>query len=559
MPMTDDETGMVIVHNGEVYNYKELRRDLGESRFKTGTDTEVVLKAYAAWGEDCLQKLNGIYAFAIWDPRTGKLFCARDRLGVKPFLFSRKGGRLIFGSEAKALFAAGIRPAPNFDIIADFVVSGVYEHSAETFFDGIEQLMPGHFLTVDKSGVTIRRYWDLYENEDWQNDPERLDEKAYRATQEEFIALLEDSILLQLRSDVPIGVNASGGLDSSLMVSMIDKLSGNNDDHRIFSYCYGKHEFDERPEVEELAAATGWEAEFFELSADAVPAMTDEAIHYQEQPFPGIVTLARHNLVKQSPTGTKVLMEGQGGDEIAAGYQYILGPHILDLMTNERADLASAEIFAFGRKNGLSDGAALRKCMNGLMAYHGNGRSADGNRFVRPDCVMPEIVGSAREVEFAKPFQSHLKNMQYRDLFHTKLPRILRSVDRASMAYGREIRVPLLDHRMVEFAFSLPASHKIKDGVQRAFIRDAVQHLLPTSHFDAPKRPVVDPQREWLMGPLAGWVDDLISSRSFADRGIFDPVAVRKAYDEFKGGDSSTSYYVWQWVNLELWFRHWDM
>ena len=559
MPMVDDETGLVIVHNGEVYNYRELRTELGERRFRTQSDTEVIVKAFATWGEDCLEKLNGIFAFAIWDPRARKLFCARDRLGVKPFLFCRRDGRLVFGSEARALFEAGVVPVPNRKVIADFLVGGVYEHSAETFFDGIEQLLPGHMMTADNAGVTSRRYWDLVETGDWDRDRDRLDEAAYDAAQAEFLDLLEDSIRLQLRSDVPIAVNASGGLDSSLMVSFIDKISGDKGDHRIFSYCYGKHEFDERPEVEELATATGWETDFFQLSPGDVPSLTEEAIHFQEQPFPGVVTLARHNLVKHSQSSAKVLMEGQGGDEIAAGYQYIMGPHILDLIEGERADLAHDEIISFGRKNGLTDAAALRKCMDGLLAYHGNGRAADGNRFIRPDCLTPDFAGTARGISFEKPFQSHLKNMQYRDLFHTKLPRILRTVDRASMAYGREIRVPLLDHRLVEFAFSLPASYKIKRGVQRAFIRDAVQHLLPTAHFDAPKRAIVDPQREWLMGPLAGWVEDIISSRSFAERGIFDPGAVQIAFDEFKTGKSATSYHVWQWVNLELWFRHWDM
>lgn len=560
MPMIDEETGLVIVHNGEVYNYKEIREELGGRRFRTETDTEVILRAYAAWGEDCLRKLNGIFAFAIWDPRQDRLFCARDRLGVKPFLFSRRNGRLAFGSEAKAIFEAGVAPAPNMSTINDFLVRGVYEHSSDTFFDGIEQLPAGHLMTVDRDGMKIRRYWDLEESDDWERDRDRTDGPAYRAAQEEFLHLVEDAIRLQLRSDVPVAVNASGGLDSTLMLSVINKLSGKKGDRRIYSYYYGDARYDERPQVEELAAAAGWEADFFLLSPADVPDLAAEAVHFQEQPFPGVVALARHNLIKSSRSrDAKVILEGQGGDEIAAGYQYVMGPHLLDLIEAGRADLASEEILGFARKNGLTDAQALRKCMSGLMAYQGTGWAADGNRFVRPDCLAPDFVAAANDLTFRKPFRSHLKNMQYRDLFHTKLPRILRSVDRASMSYGREIRVPLLDHRLVEFAFSLPASYKIKDGVQRAFIRDAIEHHLPVSHSDVPKRALVDPQREWLMGPLAGWVEDLISSRSFAERGIFEPAAIRAAFDDFRTGRTTTSYFVWQWVNLELWFRHWDM
>jgi asparagine synthase (glutamine-hydrolysing) len=560
MPMVDEETGLIIVHNGEVYNYKEIRDELGARTFRTGTDTEVILRAFAAWGEDCLAKLNGIFAFAIWDPRNGSLFCARDRLGVKPFLYTRQNGQLIFGSEAKAIFEAGVAPRPNNHAISDFLVRGIYEHNNDTFFQGIEQLPAGHLMTVDKSGVAVRRYWDLTETGDWDRDRDRQDEAAYLAAQEEFLDLVNDSMRLQLRSDVPIAVNASGGLDSTLMLSVIDKLSDKTGDRRIFSYYYGEERYDERPQVEELAQAAGWEAHFFKLSPEDVPGLAEEAVHFQEQPFPGVVALARHNLVKASQSfGAKVLLEGQGGDEIAAGYQYVMGPHILDLMEAGRADLAADEILGFGKINGLSAEASLRKCMNGLMAYQGTGWAADGNRFVRPECLAPDFAPVLGELNFPKPFQSHLKNMQYRDLFHTKLPRILRSVDRASMSYGREIRVPLLDHRIVEFAFSVPASYKIKNGAQRDFIRDAIQSHLPISHSNVPKRALVDPQREWLMGPLSGWVEDLIGSRSFAERGVFDAAEVRKSFDTFKTGNTSTSFQVWQWVNLELWFRHWGM
>ena len=560
MPLHEPESGLVIVHNGEVYNYREIREEIGPDLFRTETDTEVILKAYAKWGSACLSRLNGIFAFAIWDPRHKRVFCARDRLGVKPFLYHLSNERLTFGSEAKALFASGIAPQPNRRAISDFLVRGIYEHSADTFFANISQLPAGHMMSVDGKGITIEQYWTLEENDNWSRDPDRTDATAYRETQEEFLSLVEDSLNLQLRSDVPIAVNASGGLDSTLMLSVIDKLSGKTGERRIFSYYYGEERYDERPQVEELAKVAGWQAEFFKLTADQVPAMAEEAIHFQEQPFPGVVALARHNLIKQSRSfGAKVLLEGQGGDEIAAGYQYVMGPHILDLMESGRADIAADEILGFGLKNSLSDADSLKKCMNGLMAYQGTGWAADGNRFVRPECLSADFAASAEPIEFERPFRSHLKNMQYRDLFHTKLPRILRSVDRAAMSYGREIRVPLLDHRLVEFCFNTPASYKIKDGTQRGFIRDAIRSHLPTSHFSIPKRAVVDPQLEWLKGPLSDWVEDLISSRGFVERGIFDADSVRREYESFKQGGTNTSFQVWQWVNMELWYRHWKL
>ena len=212
MPLRDPESGFVIVHNGEVYNYREIREELGPEKFRTETDTEVIVKAYAKWGPACISRLNGMFAFAIWNPHEKTVFCARDRLGIKPFLYHVSEKRLTFGSEAKALFASGITPRPNHHAISDFLVRGIYEHSKETFFKDILQLPAGHIMVIDSNGIKIERYWTLEENSNWSNDPELSNETAYRKTQEEFLALIEDSLNLQLRSDVPIAVNASGGL-----------------------------------------------------------------------------------------------------------------------------------------------------------------------------------------------------------------------------------------------------------------------------------------------------------------------------------------------------------
>lgn len=558
MPMTDAETGNRIVYNGEIYNFRELPAELGLTGLTSGSDTEIVLKAYGKLGPACVRHFNGIFSFAIWDARRRVLFCARDRLGVKPFYFARLDDRLCFASEAKALFAAGVPREPNFDVIRSYLEDGIYEHGTATFFAGVNQLAPAHTLTVESGEITVTPYWIL--------DPESeaplaqpRDETQYRQACGEFGDLVLDAIRLQLRADVPIAVHTSGGLDSALMMAAINKAHGGQGEYRAFSQIYGEPAYDETSYVAQLVGQLGWEVEYHSLDASAVPALAEEGMWQQEQPFPGIITLAKQNLIKQSHAyGAKVILEGQGGDEIGAGYQYHFGAYILDLIENGESDRALFEVEAFGRRNNLSASQTFEKTVGGLAAYFRPGRSADGTVATRADCLDADFLnGPAPAHSFAAPFRSNLLNMQHRDIFHTKLPRILRSCDRASMGYGRELRVPLLDHRLVEFAFALPASSKFRDGAQRGFMRDALRNLLPTELADLPKRAVVDPQRDWLKGPLAAWVEGIVGSRTFHERGIFDAAKVAQSFAAYRSrANNPNSFAIWQWVSMELWFRN---
>jgi asparagine synthase (glutamine-hydrolysing) len=557
-PMIDEETGNCIVHNGEIYNYKELRESLGLTGFKSQSDTEVILKAYAKYGIDCVQHFNGIYGFCIWDPRNKRLVCARDRLGIKPFFYSLQNGRFLFGSEIKSLLECGVPRRPNMGIIYDYLARGTYDHSEETFFDGVRQLPPGHTLTIEPDRFEIRKYWDLASDSEGDLEASWSGRYTEEEAEERFVDLLTDSIRLQLRSDVPVAVHISGGLDSTLLLHMVDKVNGGQGALKAFSYKYGEEKYDESPFVDKLVKRFDWDVEFYQVEASEIPDLAERAMWHQEQPYPGIITLAKHKLIEASHGfGAKVILEGQGGDEIGGGYQYYFGPHILDLIQAGQPQVALRELQAFGRLNNMDTDGAFALVANGLSAFYQLGASADGTSFVKTHCLQPDFLASCqREMEFPKPFRSNLLNMQYRDILHTKLPRILRSCDRASMAHGRELRVPFLDHRLVEFSFSLPGALKIKDGVQRHFIREAMKRFSSDPLFDLPKRAVVDPQREWLKGPLSSWVQEILSSRSFEERGIFDQSRVEEEYRQYRSEAAPlNSFHIWQWISLELWFR----
>lgn len=559
MPMSDEQTGNWIVYNGEVYNYKELKQSLSLRDFKSQTDTEVVLKAYSKYGRDCLKYLNGMYAFCIWDSKNKRLFCARDRLGIKPFFYLFRNNIFYFASEIKSILQCGIPAKPNMKIIYDYLVYGVYDHSEETFFEGIKQLPAGHSLTIEPGCFALNKYWDISSN--LESSDKSLLRKAdkFDSAGEQFMVELTDSIRLQLRSDVPIAVHVSGGLDSTFIMAAINKTSRGQGSLKAFSYYYGDNTYDEKPFAEELMKKLDWKVEsYVQVSPCEVPELFQEAMWYQEQPFPGIPTLAKHKLIKETRQfDAKVILEGQGGDEIGGGYQYFFGPYILDLINKCRFRLAMQEIYAFGRQNGISTKQSFTKVANSIAAYYRLGRSADGTPFVKTHCLNPDFLHAQRHtIDFPKPFKSNLLNMQYRDIMYTKLPRILRSCDRASMAYGRELRVPLLDYRLVESSFTLPGGVKIQNGIQRVFMRQVLKSFFPHKLADMPKRAVVDPQREWLKGPLNKWVKDILFSDSFRGRSIFNHNQIEKEYVKYSTKNINlNSFHLWQWLSLELWYR----
>jgi len=552
-PMSNTNETHWIVHNGEVYNYIELKKELPEQSYDSQTDTEVILKAYSEWGEKCVKRFNGIFAFALWDSLKHKLFCVRDHIGVKPFYYAIQDGNFYFASEIKALFAAGVRAKPNNKIIYDYLVHGIYEHSEETFFEGINQLMPGCSLTVENNEIKKERYWYLPDN------CKSLTHLNDQEVQEQFLELLYDAVNIQLRSDVPIGCHLSGGIDSSVLTAVIRNQVADSKNCSLFSYCYNE-KCDETAYIDIVSRFFNTNSHITYFRPEDVPEMVDNVLWHEEQPFPGSVMMAKYKSIL-NPVNQEaiVFFEGHGGDEIAAGYEYYFGSFVLDTIRRTNSEKALEEIICYSRlHNNIDSESMLTLLVNSLGSYLNGGTSADGSSFLRTNCISPSFLKNEETYrpEFEQPFDSYLSNMQYRDLCHTKLPRVLRSCDRASMASGREMRVPFLDKRLVEFAFSLPLKQRIRQGHQRFFLRNAFRSILPEAILNRPKAAVVDPQREWLRTDLQPWAYKILSSKSFDERGYFDQKTVLKEYELYCNNKyNKNSFYIWQWVNLELWMR----
>ena len=502
-PMSDPTGRWWIAFNGEIYNYLELRSGL-DWDFRTRTDTEVLLAAWATWGPACLDRLLGMFAFLVWDARERRLSAVRDRFGVKPLYYCEQGGALRVASEIKALHASGVPARPDAEAWASYLAQGLHDHSERTFWDSVRAL-PGGCLMRWKDGKTsVSRWYDLAARIDPEPDP-RPDAEVG----EEYRALLEESVLLRFRSDVPVGINLSGGLDSSTLLGLVQRVQGPESDIHAFTFVTGDPAYDELPWVEQMLARTRHPLVVCSLSPGEVPALAESVARSADEPFGGLPTLAYARLFERArELGVIVLLDGQGMDEQWAGYDYYR------TVVNGSAPLVQ----------GLTQSS------------------------VRPQCLSPELHPLFWEPP--APFPDRLRNLQYRDIRHTKIPRALRYNDRASMRSSTELREPFLDHRLVELALRQPPERKIRDGRQKWMFRSLAAELLPKGVVEAPKRPLQTPQREWLRGPLRGWADGQIE-RALAS-GWLDADAVRREWRAFCAGEGDNSYFVWQWISLGL-------
>lgn len=514
-PMTSPDGRYSMVFNGEVYNYLELRDELGgAAAFRTGTDTEVLLAAYARWGENCLHRLIGMFAFAIWDDREQSLFAARDRFGVKPlFLHEPPGGGLLLASEIKALHAAGAGRAPDQAVWATYLASGMYDHGTATFWAGVRRLPPGGCLTWSpEQGTRTRTWYDVAEAALARG----LDSRDERVAGEELLGLLEESVRLRFRSDVPVGVCLSGGLDSSLLLALVHRVQGPDSDIKTFTFYCGDPAYDETPWVEQMLAQTRHQACFCRLRVEDVPGLAARVQCFQDEPFGGLPTLGNARVHERALLeGVTVLLDGNGMDEGWAGYEY------------------------YARAGAVNASAG----------------PVQGSRSpsTRSDCLRPEFAALAEPFEAARRFGDPLRDLQYRDIRYAKIPRAMRFSDRASMMFSRELREPFLDHRILELGLRQPLERKIRDGQGKWLPRHIAAQLLPEGVREAPKRPVQTPQREWLRGPLAGWAQECIEAGLAGWGGDWlDAAATRAAWQQYRTEGSDNSFPVWQWISLGM-------
>lgn len=506
-PFVSEDGRYILVFNGEIYNYLELRAILkNDFSFRTNSDTEVLLASYRKWGTACLDKLIGMFSFALWDNQEKTLTAARDRFGVKPFYYSEEGEAFLFASEIKALWAAGVSRVQNQKVWASFFVHGSYGMPHETFWQGIHQLPAGHVMIRKPGSVTITRWYNFEEG------IKTIQPKWAQASEQEiterYFELLNESVTLRFRADVPVGFNVSGGLDSSLLLSLIKHYAPDNKNIQAYTFYTGNPDYDELPWVNALMETTAYPLHAVKLEAHDVPQLAHDMARLQDEPFGGLPTLAYANLFKQARKhNTIVLLDGQGIDEAWAGYDYY-----------------------------QSESTSVVQGVDGSP--------------VRPEALLKEFKNLAEKPQYSEPFEERLLNLQYRDLFYTKIPRALRFNDRASMQYSTELREPFLDHRLVEMAFALQRQFKIHEGRGKHLLRKIASSLLPDTILYAPKRALQTPQREWLALDLRDWADAHV--KTFATLPGIDTTAVQTEWNHYLNQKADNSFYVWQWINSTI-------
>ncbi len=560
-PMSTEDGRCWVTYNGEIYNYLELREELRANgyRFRSGSDTEVLLAAYRQWGEGCLARLNGMFAFALWDGVRRRLFCARDRMGEKPFYYHWDGERFTFASEIKGLLAVGIHPSANHRAVFDYLEGACLDHSEGTFFEGIRQLPPAHGLTVDGRTVTITRYWGL-------PAVEEAHEYSPREAADRFRDLFRDAVRIRLRSDVAIGSCLSGGLDSSSIVCVANdlmcvehavprELIGER--QKTFSSCFEDPTYDERRFIRPVLERTGAQAHYTFPDPKELAESISKLVWHQDEPFGSTSIFAQWNVMRlAAQSGVKVLLDGQGADELLAGYHGFFGAFFADLTAKRQWMVLTKELLAYRRLHGRIPRYVFANLARALLP-------APFVRLVRSrmtgsvDWIASEFRRQWGPIQAPPPHaSSHLLSMQYQLLTWNGLRALLHYEDRNSMAFGIETRLPFLDHRLVEFLSGLDVSHKIRRGWTKAILRDAMEGILPDDvRWRVDKMGFVTPEDIWFRTSLREFAREILSDARTRARGYLNVDAALNEFEAHAAGMKNISFTIWRWINLEMWLR----
>jgi asparagine synthase (glutamine-hydrolysing) len=563
-PMRDESGRHWLVFNGEIYNHRELRRDLeacGRS-FTTDSDSEVLLKSYIQWGPSCLERFNGMYAFLIWDAQSRELFGARDRFGEKPLFYVHDRGRYYFASEIKALFPLlGRVPEWHRGTVRQYLQHGHCDAGDETFFKGIRSVPPANRVHVKDGRISIAPYWQLQESE----------QSGARAA-ERLGELLLDSIKLRTRSDVPVGTCLSGGLDSGSIVCGLSHVFGAVDESVTRkTFTAGYSEYDETPQVNAVIERSGFTPFTIRPSLESLDEL-DRILAFHDEPFSPPNVFASNEVVRLAKReGVVVLLNGQGADELLGGYSKFLLPYVAQLL--RRGHLLRAWSAARGsqplRKKGpaalLTESLRYWLRAGAASASMGQARSSTREReqAAAKLCLSGDFLEEA-EAELPERFSSGMSDMFKRRLhvalFGFHLPHYLRIEDRNSMEHSIESRLPFLDHRIAEFAFSLPSDLFMKDGTNKVLLRECMAGILPdavrlrTDKFGFPV-----PFQSWIMDRLYGQVRERILTPRLTSRGVFDTARLVERYEaDHKAPSHLTSRYWYRVILLELWFQQLD-
>ena len=546
MPMNDTSKRFTIVFNGEIYNFKELKSKY-DLKTNSNSDTEVLIELFNKFGTNCFKELNGIFAFIIYDKIHNKVYCVRDRLGIKPLFYTKKNNLFYFCSEIKGIKAVCHDITINNDIVEFYLKNSIYDFSNETFFKNIYQVKQSSYLEIDLNNNQFKtqKYWSL-------------DSSQKKSDSEYLKNIFDKSLILQQLSDTKVGLNISNGIDSNVIISRLNRLNKGQKNILANSYFYSDDEFDHSKDIKLMSSYYNWKIDLREIKPSDIIENFSEVANYQDEPFPGISTISKHILIKNNYSeDCKVILEGQGGDDIAAGYKYYFPFFLLDKFKKNQFIYAFNEIKNFMKIEKMNLSNFFKFFSNSIKGYYRGGISADGtiSNYDKIINVNQKEINRRYQNEILKfcKDKSYLKKIIYRDLIYTKLPRILRSIDRVSMAHSKEIRVPILDHNIVEYFYSLEPKDYINEGLMRSHYRKLFDNnSSEINKILIKKNYVPDPQTKWLKNQLYSWMYDKLSNSKFNLNGMIDKKKLINYMELFKSNKGiNNSNFLWKLLNLE--------
>ena len=561
MPMTSHCGRFVIAFNGEIYNFRAIRSDLGKEghQFVSNSDTEVLVNAWAAWGpQRTFDALNGMFSFAVWDRQERSLTVARDRLGEKPLYYAQCGRSFVFGSELKAL-----RAHPEFTASIDrrslaLLLRFGYVPAPHSIYEGVHKLQPGYFLTLRSadSDLSAQPYWNAKTvvEAGIQNTLALNFKDATDALEE----LLRDSIRLRMLADVPVGAFLSGGIDSSLVVALMQ--AQRTAAVKTFTVGFDEQSHDESHYAQAIAKHLGTQHTEVRVASDEAAEVIRSLPDIYDEPFADPSQIPTYMVSRLARSSVTVSLSGDGGDELFGGYhEYVLGVQRWNILRRVVPLARSFRLQRVTMPQALGRFARATQFLEletpeAIHHYHVSG-------WKQPLTVVADTV--EHSTVFTRPSSwivgmNEAERMMYLDMV-TYLPEdILTKLDRASMAVSLEARVPILDHRVVEFAWRLPLSFKISGRQGKRILRNIVARHVPTELFERPKMGFGFPLADWLRGPLRCWAEDLLSETSLRRDELLNPAPIRQAWGEHLRGAKNRSTELWSVLMLQAWRHRWS-
>jgi asparagine synthase (glutamine-hydrolysing) len=565
-PLSNENGSVWIVFNGEIYNHADVRPTLESAGhvYRTRSDTETIIHAYEQWGDSCVEHLRGMFAFAIWDGPRRRLLLTRDRLGVKPLYWARAGSRLLFGSEIKSILESGLIRAEADESRLPELLSTRYLSGAETLFKGIHRLLPGHTLVFEQGQITIGEYWDIPAG----RCNERLAAISDQEAVQQFRERLEQSVRIRLMADVPLGMFLSGGLDSSaiaaLMAGMIDRPL------QTFSVAFRDRAYSELDYARQVSTAIKADAHEIVIDEQDFFGALPRLIWHEDEPIAHPSSVPLYFVSELARQHVKVVLTGEGSDELLAGYAkypkalvnwraaaaYGVLPHPLrSWIADSVVPLLPHAIARYARRSFVSMERTPEAMFFDNFAAIGLAHQRDllAARFAGSSAA--DAYGPSRHYFDALNGDSTvLDRLLYADL-KTYLVELLMKQDQMSMAASIESRVPFLDHKLVEFAASLPPRLKLRGFTTKWILREAVRSILPAEILSRPKMGFPVPFGVWMRGEWGSIARDVLLDSRSRQRGIIEPAGVERLIAAHQSGAAQGADAIWSLLNLELWYR----